>query len=95
VSLKVVLLNIKVHLKEACSNMGFLPVIEYMIGIGFFGFSYWFLNGIKETLENVSEQGNLYELCKYVWVAILIIYLIFGGIWLVRKYTEQEYTFGG
>ena len=71
--------------------MSFLPVIEYLGGLCFFGFSYWLLNGIRTEIQTVSETGNVYDLAIWVWVGIIFLYLIFGGIWVVRKYTHPEY----
>jgi len=71
--------------------MSFLPVAEYLGGLAFFGMGYWLLNGIKEEIQTVSESGNIYDLALYVWVGIIFIYLIFGGVWVVRKYARREY----
>jgi len=71
--------------------MGMLPVIEYIGGIIFFGLGYWLLDGIQVELQGVSETGNIYDLAQYIWIGITILYLIFGGIWVVRKYTEKQY----
>ena len=71
--------------------MSFIPVIEYLAGFTFFGFVYWLLDGIQEELQGVSETGNVYDLALYVWIGIIILYLIFGGIWVARQYTEPEY----
>jgi len=74
--------------------MSFIPVLEYMIGIALFGFVYWLLDGIRETIEVISLRGDTYDFLMYVWVGSLLIYLIFGGIWLIRTYTEQKYMEG-
>ena len=71
--------------------MSFIPVFEYLGGFAFFGFIYWLLDGIKVELQTVSETGNVYDLASYVWIGITLLYLIFGGIWVVRQYTEPEY----
>ena len=71
--------------------MGLLPVLEYLGGIIVFGLGYWLLDGIQEEFHRVSETGDLYDLALYIWVGITLIYLIFGGIWVVRKYTEKQY----
>ena len=76
--------------------MSFIPVLEYIMGLGVFGFVYWLLNGIKDMMvdANVHKTGTIWDFLCYVWIGIIIIYLIFGGIWLVRKYNELEYTGG-
>jgi len=71
--------------------MGLLPVMEYLAGIIVFGLGYWLLDGIQVEFHRVSESGNIYELAQYIWVGIALLYLIFGGIWVVRKYTEKQY----
>jgi hypothetical protein len=72
--------------------LSFLKAVEYILGIGFFGFMYWLLDGIRTEIMPISERGNVYSLADYIWVASLIIYLIFGGIWVVRSYVEQQYS---
>lgn len=76
--------------------MSFIPVLEYIIGLGVFGFIYWLLNGIigYMTDANVHVTGTIWEFLNYIWIGIIIIYIIFGGIWLIRKYNELEYTGG-
>lgn len=76
--------------------MSFIPVLEYLGGLGFFGFIYWLMNGILNIMKaaGVSITGNVYLFLGMIWTAIIFIYLIFGGIWLVRKYTEVEYMGG-
>lgn len=63
------------------------------MGLGVFGFLWWLLNGILDTFIGVGvhETGTIWDFLQYVWLGILIIYLVFGGIYLVRKYNEQEY----
>lgn len=76
--------------------MSFLPVMEYLTGIATFGFFYWLMNGILDELTGagVSETGNVYDLLFYFWTAILLVYLIFGGWWVIRKYNEPQYPGG-
>ena len=67
--------------------------MQYIIGIGVMGFAGWLLNGILEAFTNagVHETGSIWNLLNYIWIGGFVIYLIFGGIWLVRKYNEAEY----
>jgi len=76
--------------------MSFLPVLEYLTGIATFGFIYWIMDGLLSEIREVgiSETGNVYDLLLYFWVGILVVYLIFGGWWLVRKYDERQYMGG-
>ena len=74
--------------------MSALPAIAYIVGLVVFGLMYWILDGIKILFESVSESGDVYILCGYVWTGLLILYVIFGGVWLVRKYNEKQYEGG-
>ena len=71
----------------------FIPVLQYIMGIGVFGFMYWLLNGILRYFiaENIHETGTIWDFMTFIWAGIVIIYLIFGGIWVVRKYNQKEY----
>lgn len=77
--------------------MSFIPVMKYIVGIGLFGFVYWILNGIMDEFiaAGVSKTGTTYELALYLWAGILIIYLIFGGYWVIRTYNEEHYMRNG
>ena len=70
-----------------------IPAIQYLVGIGVFGFVYWLLDGVISLFMDVGihQTGSVLDFILYVWVGSLIIYLIFGGIWVVRKYNEAEY----
>ena len=78
--------------------MSFLPVMEYLGGIAVFGFVYWIMDDILRDIINTGyplvTSGNVYDLFLYLWMAILVIYLVFGGWWLVRKYNERQYQGG-
>jgi hypothetical protein len=76
--------------------LSFIPVVQYITGLGVFGFVWWLTNGILEEFiaVGVHESGNIWDLLQYLWVGIVVIYLIFGGWWLVRKYDEREYIGG-
>lgn len=73
--------------------MSFLPVIIYGSGIVVFGFLYWLLDGILREFINagVHTTGNAFNLLMYLWVGCIVIYILFGGMWLIRKYSEAEY----
>jgi len=43
----------------------------------------------------VSETGLAYELALYLWAGVLIVYLIFGGYWVIRTYNEDQYMRDG
>jgi len=57
---------------------------------------YWLFDGIMDDFIalGISETGNVYNLLFYFWTGILIVYLIFGGWWVIRKYNEQQYMGG-
>lgn len=73
--------------------MSFVPVLYYVTGLGTFGFIYWLLDGILDTFieTGVYTSSNTWDLLLYLWIAIIFVYIIFGGIWLIRKYNEKEY----
>lgn len=77
--------------------MSFLPVIEYLAGLAVFGFVYWILDGVVSDLKGagIAQASSAYDLILYFWVGIIVVYLIFGGIYTVRKYNEQQYQQGG
>jgi len=77
--------------------MSFVPVLQYSIGIAMFGFMYWLMDGVLDEFiaAGVHVTGLTYDLLMYMWVGMLLIYLIFGGWWVVRKYNEQQYMQGG
>ena len=77
--------------------MSFVPVLQYGTGLGFFGLIYWLLNGILNDIKAVGihETGTIYTFLMYLWGGAIIIYIIFGGYWLIRKYNEDQYMQGG
>jgi len=77
--------------------MSMIPVVMYTLGIICFGFAGWIVNGIKDALisANIHETGNTYDFMIYIYTAIFIVYLLFGGFWLIKKYNESNYQQGG
>ena len=77
--------------------MSFVPVLQYGFGLGIFGFIYWLMDGVLDIMRDlgIHEEGTTYTFLTYLWAGILIIYIIFGGWWLIRKYEEQQYRPGG
>lgn len=73
--------------------MSFIPVVQYGIGLGVFGFVYWLLNGIMVLIvgHNVHEASAAFTILQLLWVFSVLIYIIFGGWWLIRSYDEREY----
>lgn len=72
--------------------MSFLPVIEYLAGIGVFGFVYWVLDNIVDEFlaVGVHRTGDVHDLLFYLWLGILVIYLVFGGLWVIREYNKPQ-----
>ena len=75
--------------------MSAVPAIAYLIGLGFFGFMYWIFDGIQELFRGLSKTGNVYDIMLYAWTGIILVYIIFGGWWVVRKYNEDQYMRNG
>ena len=65
--------------------------LDYIFGLGVFGFLYWLLNGILVEFRPLSETGTLLEWANYLWFGSLVVYLIFGAFWLPRKIKEWQY----
>jgi len=77
--------------------LGLIPVIMYVVGLGVFGFAGWVMNGIKAILldAGIHETGTTFDFMLYIWAGCTIIYLIFGGLWVIKKYNEENYQYGG
>jgi len=73
--------------------MSFIPVLQYCVGIAVFGFVYYLLDGILEEFLNVGvHKTNLtFEFLFYMWAGSLIVYLIFGGWWVIREYAVKGF----
>jgi len=76
------------------TNASFIPVVLYILGLFIFGFVSWLLDGILAiframNLANTTDFGA-YDILIYIWYGVVVIYLIFGGIWLIRSYNEQQ-----
>lgn len=72
--------------------MSFTYVVMYFIGLAIFGVLYWILNGITDILKaaNIADITTFtpYDLLMYVWGGIVVVYLIFGGVWMVRSFQK-------
>ena len=75
--------------------MSFIPVMMYLTGLAVFGIMYWLMDGILDifTAMNIADTTTFtpYPFLLYLWSGIIIAYVVFGGIWLIRKYNEREY----
>jgi len=71
--------------------MSFVPVTKYLIGLGVFGFIYWLLDGILTLFinEGVHTAGTGFDIIHALWTAGLLVYMIFGGWWVIRTYNER------
>lgn len=80
------------------TDASFIPVVLYFIGLILFGFLTWLLDGILGMfralgLQNTTDFGA-YDILIYIWYGVVVVYIIFGGIWLVRTYNERQYQEG-
>jgi len=76
--------------------MSAAPVIGYIIGIGIFSGVGWFLNGIIETFldTGIYQTNNVLTFFQYIWAAVFMVFLIGGGLYVIRQYNEQRYSGG-
>jgi len=65
--------------------------MDYLFGLGVFGFVYWILNGIRVEFQPVSETGTIYDWANYMFNGAVIIYLIFGAFWFFRVLKEWQF----
>jgi len=72
-----------------------LPILAYIAGLVCFGVVYWFMNGLHIDLRFVSLQGTPFTFIEFMWTAIVVVYVIFGAIWLIKQYTKKKYPYGG
>ena len=73
----------------------FVTIVLYFIGLAVFGFFYWLMDGILDVITATNVQNtssgtfvNTFDLMLYVWAGLAIVYLIFGGIWMIRTFEE-------
>jgi len=75
----------------------FTNILLYFIGLAVFGFIYWLLNGILDIIKATNIANTTYftpyDLLIYVWAGIVVVYLVFGGIWLIRSFQKQTYEY--
>lgn len=73
---------------------GAANIFLYLVGIVVFGFIYWLLNGMLDMIKaaNVADTTTFtsYDILLYVWAGIVIVYVLFGGLWLIRSFRSQE-----
>ena len=76
--------------------MSAAPALSYIIGIGIFTMAGYFLNNIKEIFVNsgIHQTGDVFSLMQYIWAGMFIIFLVGGGIYVIRRYSERQYQGG-
>ena len=72
----------------------YLLIIMYLIGFPVFGMIYWLLDNILTIIIPMNFQDttnfmSTFELVRYIWAGIVIVYLLFGGIWMMRVFTQD------
>lgn len=80
------------------TEASFIPVLLYLIGLIMFGFMTWLLDGILGMfralgIHNTTDFGA-YDILVFIWYSIVVLYLIFGAIWLIRTYNEPQHQGG-
>lgn len=76
--------------------MSFIPALSYFAGMGVLGFVGWLLDGILQDFVDVGihESGTVFSFFMYIWSAVFIVYLVFGGYYVIRLYNEDQYRGG-
>jgi hypothetical protein len=81
-------------MKKLDNNGSVIPVLMYLIGLMVFGFVYWLLGGILSIFRGMNiEDTTTYQagpLLWYIFYGIVVVYLLLGGIWLIRTYNEKQ-----
>jgi hypothetical protein len=76
---------------EVIGNAG--NIFLYIIGLVVFGFIYWLLDNMMTLFKaaNVADTTTFscWTLLICVWAGIVIVYVIFGGLWLIRSFQSQ------
>ena len=62
-----------------------LYAFEYMLGIPFFGISYWVLNGLLIDLRVMSVTDTVYQYANLIWAGAVVVYMIFGIFYFIRQ----------
>jgi len=77
--------------------MSFVPALGYTIGIAVMGWVGWILGGIKQDLVDIGihETGTVWSFLLYLWTGMFVVYLVFGGYYVIRMYNEKRYSRGG
>ena len=65
-------------------------VFTYLAAFMVMGFLYWILNEIIIMFRPHSETGTVFTLTNYLWDGLLLIFMVFGTFWLIRKLKEWE-----
>ena len=76
--------------------MSFIPVMEYIVSYIAFGITYWLLFGIMGMFidSGVHYPGDTYNLLHYYWEGVVLVFIVFTGIYVVRKYQKFDRTGG-
>jgi len=71
-----------------------LPVFAFIAGLFVLGFLYYILNEVVTVFTTLDATGSVHSFMLFIWSAILIVYLVFGGWYTVRLYNERNYPGG-
>jgi len=73
--------------------MSFIPMGMFLAGGAVLGFTTWLLDGILDEFisSGISETGDVYSFIMFIWTGVIVAYVVFGGLWAIRKYNEKEY----
>jgi len=67
-------------------------VLIYISNYVIWGTFYWFIAGIFHMIVDAQAhyEGQTANLMMYYWDVMIIVFIIFTGIWLIRQYNKQR-----
>ena len=72
--------------------MSFLYTMDYLLSYAMFGLVYWLCGGLLGIFISIGihTTGNTWDLLNYYWHGSIVVFVIFSGIWLLKKYNENK-----
>ena len=72
--------------------MGISNIVIYVGNYIIWGATYWFIAGIFHLIVGAKAHytGQTADLMMYYWDFMIIVFIIFTGIWLIRQYNKEK-----